>query len=115
MRIYRMETPGKGSNYKPVIDEQNGQWVDATEALESLLDMRKQRDEARKRYDDEFERSCALGEQLIERATKAENRLKVPPGRTVLDMSDDEYERMRIALGKNWEWNDVAMHVGGRK
>lgn len=111
MRIYRMETLGGGSNYEPILDKQNGQWVDATEALEALLDMRKQRDEARKRYDDEFERSCALGEQLIERATMAENRQSVPHGRVRIEMSDAEYDRMRKQLGKQWEWHDVVLTV----
>jgi hypothetical protein len=37
-----------------------------------------------------------------------------PPGRTILDMPDEEYERMRDALGPEWEWDELVMRSGTR-
>lgn len=36
-----------------------------------------------------------------------------PDGRTCIEMDNAEYERMRDALGDEWEWQgDVSMRVG---
>lgn len=36
-----------------------------------------------------------------------------PDGRTCIEMDNDEYDRMRDALGPDWEWRgDVSMRFG---
>lgn len=36
----------------------------------------------------------------------------LPPGVVALRMEDSEYERMRAALGPDWEWEEVRIEVG---
>lgn len=35
-----------------------------------------------------------------------------PDGRVCIEMDESEYDRMREALGSDWEWNDVSMRFG---
>ena len=35
-----------------------------------------------------------------------------PDDCTIIEMSNDEYSRMRTALGPEWEWRDVVMRFG---
>jgi hypothetical protein len=100
--MYRIETIGGGHDYKEIVDNVDGIFVYAEDAMETIGNLKAELSRALETVE-QFKTSTAL--QLM----------KAKIGRTIIDMSDSEYDRMIIALGRYWEWQDVVIHVGGRK
>ena len=98
MRTYRMETPGGGSNYHPVEDAVNGDWVHVDAASEVIGSLKTQ--------------LCLANDTIEELRRQLEPIGVGQTNRQVsISMSNREYDRMRKALGREWEWNDVIITV----